>query len=192
MAFSFLMFLDHTQRHTTVGRTPLDEWSARRRDLYLTTHNTHNRETSIPRWDSNPRSQQESGRRPTPWTARPLGPAFHSCTDKHFNAVEVVNCLFSSWKYRANPQINKLSIFALLDVVLQAPAAEIFNSRWREGKRRNLIKEENLKIYRWLLPIVIFQQVFLLGLAADIGSLELLYTPLLVLNYSEFYLVLFN
>jgi hypothetical protein len=25
---------------TTVGRTPLDEWSARRRDLYLTTHNT--------------------------------------------------------------------------------------------------------------------------------------------------------
>jgi hypothetical protein len=34
----FLMFLDHTQRRTTVGRTPLGEWSARRRDLYLTTH----------------------------------------------------------------------------------------------------------------------------------------------------------
>jgi len=33
-----LMFLDHTQRRTTVGRTPLDEWSARRIDLYLTTH----------------------------------------------------------------------------------------------------------------------------------------------------------
>ena len=33
-------FLDHAQRRTTVGRTPLDEWSARRRDLYLTTHNT--------------------------------------------------------------------------------------------------------------------------------------------------------
>jgi len=28
---------------TTLGRTPLDEWSARRRDLYLTTHNIHNR-----------------------------------------------------------------------------------------------------------------------------------------------------
>jgi hypothetical protein len=37
-----------TLRHTTVGRTPLDEWSARRRDLYLTTHNTHNRQTSMP------------------------------------------------------------------------------------------------------------------------------------------------
>jgi len=45
---SFLMFLDHTQRRTTVGRTPLDEWSARRRDLYLTTHNTHNRQISKP------------------------------------------------------------------------------------------------------------------------------------------------
>ena len=48
MASSFLRFLDHTQRHTPVGRTPLDEWSARRRDLYLTTYNTHNRQTSMP------------------------------------------------------------------------------------------------------------------------------------------------
>jgi hypothetical protein len=30
-----------TLRNTTLGRTALDEWSARRRDLYLTTHNTH-------------------------------------------------------------------------------------------------------------------------------------------------------
>jgi hypothetical protein len=43
----FLMFLDHTRRRTTVGRTPLDERSARRRDLYLTTHDTHNRQISI-------------------------------------------------------------------------------------------------------------------------------------------------
>ena len=48
MASSFMRFLDHTQRHTTVDRTPLDEWSARRRDLYLTTHDTHNRKTSRP------------------------------------------------------------------------------------------------------------------------------------------------
>ena len=51
MASSFMRFLDHTQWRTTVGRTPLDEWSARRRDLYLTTHNTHNRHP-CPRWDS--------------------------------------------------------------------------------------------------------------------------------------------
>jgi hypothetical protein len=45
---SLTRFLDHTQWCTTVGRTPLDEWSAHRRDLYLTTHNTHNRQTSMP------------------------------------------------------------------------------------------------------------------------------------------------
>jgi hypothetical protein len=48
MASSFLRFLDHTQRRSTVARTPLDEWSARRRDLYLTIYNNHNRQTSMP------------------------------------------------------------------------------------------------------------------------------------------------
>ena len=41
MQHPFLMFIDHIQRRTTVGRTPLDEWSARRRDLYPTTRDTH-------------------------------------------------------------------------------------------------------------------------------------------------------
>jgi hypothetical protein len=59
-------FLDHTQRLTTVGRTPLDEWSTRHRDPYLTTHNIYNRQTSMSLVDSNPRSQQASGSRPTP------------------------------------------------------------------------------------------------------------------------------
>jgi hypothetical protein len=40
MASSSTRFLDHT-RLATVGKTPLDEWSARRRDLYLTTHTTN-------------------------------------------------------------------------------------------------------------------------------------------------------
>ena len=48
MEHPFLMFLDHTQRRPTVGRTPLDECSTRRRDLYLTTHDTHNRQISMP------------------------------------------------------------------------------------------------------------------------------------------------
>jgi hypothetical protein len=37
-----------TLRHTTLGRTPLDEGPARRRDLYLTTHITHKRQTYMP------------------------------------------------------------------------------------------------------------------------------------------------
>jgi len=36
-----------TLRHTTLGRTPLYEWSARLSDLYLTSHNTHKRQTSM-------------------------------------------------------------------------------------------------------------------------------------------------
>ena len=45
---SFTRVLDHIKWRTTVGRASLDEISARLRDLYLTTHNTHNRQTSMP------------------------------------------------------------------------------------------------------------------------------------------------
>ena len=45
---SFTRFLYHTQRRTTVGRTSLDELSASRKHLYLTTHNAQNRRTSMP------------------------------------------------------------------------------------------------------------------------------------------------
>ena len=42
-AFSLLRLHYHTQTRYT----PLDEWSARRRDLYLTTHNIHNGQTPM-------------------------------------------------------------------------------------------------------------------------------------------------
>ena len=48
MEHLFLMFQDHTQRRSTVGRTPLDERSARQRELYLTTHDIHNRQIFMP------------------------------------------------------------------------------------------------------------------------------------------------
>jgi ABC-type nickel/cobalt efflux system permease component RcnA len=41
----------HTRTHThthTLGGTPTDEWSARRRDLCQTTHYTHDRRSSMP------------------------------------------------------------------------------------------------------------------------------------------------
>ena len=37
MASSFTRFLNHTQRRTTVGRTPQGEWSARRRAIMFVT-----------------------------------------------------------------------------------------------------------------------------------------------------------
>jgi hypothetical protein len=36
--FTITLTHTHTHTHTTLGRTPLDEWSARRRDPFLTTH----------------------------------------------------------------------------------------------------------------------------------------------------------
>jgi len=40
--------MTHTYTHThTLGRTPLDEGSARRRDLYLTTQDTHKKQTAM-------------------------------------------------------------------------------------------------------------------------------------------------
>jgi hypothetical protein len=53
-------------RHIKLGRTSLDEWSARRWDLYLTTHNTQTNRYPCLRWDSKSKSQQANGHRPKP------------------------------------------------------------------------------------------------------------------------------
>ena len=46
---SFTRFLDHTQWRTTVDKTPLGKViSPTQRPLHDNTHNTHNRETSVP------------------------------------------------------------------------------------------------------------------------------------------------
>ena len=81
------MFLDHTQRRTTVGRTPLDEWSAHRRDLYLTTHDTHNRQISTPPVGFEPKIS--AGERPQAahllrsWVRIPPGAWIFVCCECH-------------------------------------------------------------------------------------------------------------
>jgi len=48
-ASSLSSLLDHIHSFTQhIGRTPLDEWPARRRKLYLTTHYTCRGRTSMP------------------------------------------------------------------------------------------------------------------------------------------------
>jgi hypothetical protein len=46
LASSVLRFRDDTRWCTTVGRNPLDEWSVRRRVLYLT-KTQHSQQTNI-------------------------------------------------------------------------------------------------------------------------------------------------
>jgi len=60
-----LLIVQDPRWHTIFCRTPLDEWSACRRDLYLTTHKTKNLHP-YPRRDWNPHSQQARGPRLTP------------------------------------------------------------------------------------------------------------------------------
>jgi hypothetical protein len=76
-----LITLRDTHTHT-LGRIPLDEGSVRRRDLYLTKHNTHKRQTSMPGQDSNQKSQQAIGRRPTPYNVRSVSPFADPNVDK--------------------------------------------------------------------------------------------------------------
>jgi hypothetical protein len=63
-------------RHIIFGATPLDEWSARRRDLYLTTNNTHDRQISM-----RPAGFESA----IPASERPLGSAY---TRKHVKEME--------------------------------------------------------------------------------------------------------
>ena len=56
-------------RHTTLGRNPLEDGSARRKDLYMTTHNAHKRQTFMPPVELDPE---------TPASERP-----HTCALDH-------------------------------------------------------------------------------------------------------------
>jgi hypothetical protein len=58
------LFFMITFRHSPFSRTPLHNWSAHRRGLYLTTHTTLNSDIQPCSWrDSNPQSQQLCGHR---------------------------------------------------------------------------------------------------------------------------------
>jgi len=103
-ASSFTRFLVHTQRRTTVSRTPLDEWSARRRDLYLTTHNTHNRQASMhpvgfePTFSAGKRPQTYALERAATGTGNTVKPLFTN--------------LIRSWKSFVNRNVRKPKLFS--------------------------------------------------------------------------------
>jgi hypothetical protein len=87
----FLFSLDHTQTYTAVGRTPLDEGSARRRDFYLTPQTLYKRQKSMP----------PVGFEPTiPASARPQTDALGGAAIVIGNVAENVgtkNTLCSCW-----------------------------------------------------------------------------------------------
>ena len=91
-----------THNETTVGRNPVDEGSALRRDLYLATHNTHNRQTPIPPAGFEPSPSKRAAVDPH---LRPLGhwdwlqteSAHHNPWWANFIII-VKNCFLQFWK----------------------------------------------------------------------------------------------
>ena len=95
-AASFLRFLDHTQWHTTVGRTSLDEWSAHRRDLYLT-NIQHSQETDI---------MPQAGFEPAiPAGERPQNLALDSSTTG-IGHLQLVSRSINEWRCTSSPFIH--------------------------------------------------------------------------------------
>jgi hypothetical protein len=89
-----------TFRHTKLGGTPLDECSPWCRDLYLTTHNTHNRQIRV--------SVLPAGLEPSPSQRMTTGPRLRPHCHWDRNLMFVFLILFSVlwWKYE-NSWYNK-------------------------------------------------------------------------------------
>jgi len=93
----------------TVCRTPLDEWSARCRALYLQQLATFTTDKHPYFWrDSNPQSQQASGHRPRPQTARPL------CRHNDYQGMKISSTTTThwpfSWPWRPQHPSTRLSL----------------------------------------------------------------------------------
>ena len=90
-----------THRHITLGRTPLDEWSAGRRDTWQHTTLTTDRHP-CPWRDSKSRSQQASGGTPTPYNTQPLRSANKWQTETNVTWLEWViwwRYIMDAYKY---------------------------------------------------------------------------------------------
>jgi hypothetical protein len=136
-----------TLRHTTLGRTPPDEWSARRRDLYLTTRNTHKRPKFMPpTWFEAAIPARKQSQTNT-LTVRPLGSAFCSYIESnsgslHISCAKHSFCQFPSFR-------DKHKLFLLCNFVTQelmdwfwpgaVPcAARLFHAIYRTASKVNI------------------------------------------------------
>ena len=90
-ASSFTRFIDHAQRRTTACRTPLDEWSALRTDFYLTTHNTHNRGTSMPPVGFEPTISADARPQTYALDCSVTGIGYHAFPMSTFRTLQLIN-----------------------------------------------------------------------------------------------------
>jgi hypothetical protein len=109
----------------TLGRTPPDEGSARRKDLYLTTHNIHKIQ-SCPRRDSYPQSQQACGRRSSPrprahWNRlHDIRGSFNQCAITAVEFLDGIRFLISSLFHITTENLKFLIGVLLLPTIFAA------------------------------------------------------------------------
>ena len=101
----------HTRIHNTLGRTPLDEGSARRRDLYLTTHNTQNRQTSRLPAGFEPAIPASRWPQTHALTTRPPGSAVFS---PYNNKLRHTSFRVTFTEEKVQTRLRKLNIFVFL------------------------------------------------------------------------------
>jgi hypothetical protein len=101
-----------TLRHTTFGRTPLDERSARRRDLYLTTHDTQNRQASMPRAGLEPAipASERPRTQALDRTATGIGKWYINAVQYEITGYSLQMQLSVSWRYLKNNYSKPLKI----------------------------------------------------------------------------------
>jgi hypothetical protein len=131
---------------TTVCTTSLDEWSARRRDLYQKIHNKSDRHP-CPHRDSNPQSQQASGSRLT----RPLGSA--TCSTWKYNP-DVLRRVSKLWNpsqmtghFKVACQISKWVLFERKFAVLSLHRS--VRCSWNVSNPIQLPRQGKILLYMW-------------------------------------------
>jgi len=105
----------HTYSHARArSRVPLDKWSALRRDLYLTTHNTHRRRTSLRPAGFEPAIPVSE--RPQTHTLRPPGSADFNINNIYFCPKLATkasslryNCLYTTFVSLTENPLNQIS-----------------------------------------------------------------------------------
>jgi hypothetical protein len=95
-------------RHITHGRTPMDEWSARRRDVYLATHNIHKRQTSMKQTGFDPAIP--TGKRPRIHALERADTGVDSLHVKHSLFLSYINTKNFLYRLLKNNQISWKSV----------------------------------------------------------------------------------
>jgi hypothetical protein len=109
---------DNTQhsQQTDIHRTPLDDWSVGSRDLYLTTHNTHNTQTSMS--PGGFRTHNLSRRAAADARLRPRGHWDRPAGTLNITKWKSINLLIA---------ITSWTVYSRLELV---PLLQCYNSTW--------------------------------------------------------------